>query len=427
MTIVMLLPLIVLAICFIIRIPISIGMFSAGVVYFLAAGVRLQVVAEQVTSSLYTNTILLTIPLFIFTANVMDSGKVTQYLFTFCKSLIGKKRGAMAYINILVSLIFSGMTGSAVSDASGIGVIELKEMERDGYDKGFSAAITAASATVGPIFPPSIPMVIYAMIAGVSVGKLFMGGMIPAFLICLALGIYVYFISKKRNYPAGIKFTFRQFVNYTLKALPALFTPIILLFGIYTGIVTPTEAGALAALYALIISFFAYRSLTIKSFLQVVKNTVLQSGIVFALIIGAYVMTSAVVRSGLGEVVSGLFLTLTTNKYVFLLIVNVLFLFLGMLFDTMVLQLIFLPMFLPLAAALGIDLVHFGVVICLNMMIGLSTPPYGLLCYITSGLSKAPLKDVFREVMPMVLIMVAVLLLITYVPFFITFLPNNFM
>ena len=161
----------------------------------------------------------------------MNSGKVTQHMFTFVKALIGKKRGAMAYINIVISLIFSGMSGSALADAAGIGIIEIEEMKRDGYDVPFSAALTSTTAVVGPIFPPSIPMVIYAMLAEVSVGKLFMGGMIPAVLICILLGIYVWYISRRRNYPAGQKFTFKEFLRYTLKALPALMTPVILLGG----------------------------------------------------------------------------------------------------------------------------------------------------------------------------------------------------
>lgn len=418
------LPLIILAVCFLLRIPIAIGMICAAAIYLMVTGADLGIVTDSIMGSLYSNTVLVAIPLFIFTANIMNSGKVTEYMFTFTKALVGRRRGAMAYINIIVSLIFSGMSGSAIADASGIGVIELAEMKRDGYDTPFSAAITASTAVVGPIFPPSIPMVVYAMIAGASVGKLFMGGMIPAAMICLALGAYVWYISKKRNYPKGEKFTFRQFAKYTLKAFPALLTPVILLGGIYTGIVTATEAGALAAAYTILISIFAYRVLRFKGFIKAVKDTVIQTGIIIAIIAGAYAMSYVVTYSGMGEVITGWFLGMTENKYVFLFIINVVFLILGMLMDTTILNLVFVPLVLPVVTALGIDLVHFGVVIVVNMMIGMATPPYGLLCFITSGLTGEPLQKVFREVLPMVALQIIVLLLITYIPAIVMTLPN---
>ena len=357
----------------------------------------------------------------------MNSSKVTQHMFTFTKALVGQKRGAMAYINIILSLIFSGMSGFAIADVAGIGTIELKEMKNDGYDDAFSCAITSATAVVGPIFPPSIPMVLYAMIAGVSVGKLFMGGMIPTILICLVLGGYVWFISKKRNYPKGVKFTFRQFIKYTFKALPALMTPIILLGGIYSGIVTPTEAGAIAALYTIIISIFIYRTLKFKDFINTIKDTIIQTGTIVAIVIGAYVMQYVVTTSGFGDVVASWFLGITQNKYIFLFVVNVLFLLLGMFFETSIPLFVFVPLILPVANALGCDPVHFGVMIIINMMIGGITPPFGILCFITSGLSSEPLKNIFKEIIPMALMLLIVLLLITYLPEIITIMPNLLM
>jgi tripartite ATP-independent transporter DctM subunit len=354
----------------------------------------------------------------------MNSGKVTENMFTFTKALVGNKRGALAYINIIISLIFSGMTGSAAADAAGIGIMEIKEMKKDGYDAPFSAAITAATATVGPIFPPSIPLVVYALLAGVSIGKLFAGGMVPAILICLVLGFYVWYISKKRDYPRGVKFTVREFLKFTWKALPALFTPVILLGGIYSGIVTATEAGALAAFYAIIVSVFFYRCMTLKSFIKIVKDTVIQTGAVMIIVAAAFVMSYVVTSSGLGKSIADLFLGLTNNIYIFLIIINIAFLFLGMLFDTQVLMYVFIPLVLPVAQALGIDMVHFGVIIVVNIMIGLSSPPYGTLCFITSGIAKTPLQKVFREVIPMVVVMIIVLLVITYIPEIVMAIPN---
>ena len=421
------LPLILLAICFIIRLPIGLGMIISCAVYFMAKGMNLGIIADTIMSQLYASSVMIAIPLFVFTANIMSSGKVTEYMFTFVKALLGKRKGALAHLNIIISLIFSGMTGSAAADAAGLGIIEIEEMKKDGYDLPFSAAITAATATVGPIFPPSIPMVIFAMMAQVSVGKLFFGGMIPAVMICALLGIYVSFLSAKRNYPAGVNFTKKEFWKYTLRAVPALFTPIILLGGIYTGVVTATEAGALAALYTIIISIFAYRVLTLKGFIKVIKDTVIQTGKVFSVVIGAYILSYVATSSGLGKIVSSLVLGLTNNKYIFLFIINILFLLLGMLFDTNVLEFVFLPLIIPVARALGIDLIHLGVVLVVNMMIGSVTPPFGMMCFIAGGIANEQLQNVFKEVIPMAGLMIIVLLLITYIPGLVTFIPNLIM
>ena len=421
------LPLLILAICFIIRAPLGLSMIGVGVVYLLISGENLGLLTDITMGTIYSNTVIVAIPLFIFAANIMNSGKVTGYMFGFTKALIGKRRGALAYINIIISLIFSGMTGSSLADASGIGMIEIREMNKDGYDAPFSCAISACTSTVGPIFPPSIPMVIYALIAGVSVGGLFMGGMIPAVLICFALGIYVYSISKKRKYPYGSKFTFREFLKYSWKALPALLTPVILLGGMYSGFVTPTEAGAIAALYTIIISTVIYKSLRFKDLIKAVKDTIIQTGVIIAILIGAYVMSYYVTSSGIGQVISDWFLGITTNKYIFLLIVNIMFLFLGMLFDTGVLLLVFVPLVLPIVNALDINLIHFGVILIINLMVGGCTPPYGLLCFITSGISQTPLKSVFKEAIPMCCIMILILLILTYIPEIVMLIPNLLM
>lgn len=291
----------------------------------------------------------------------------------------------------------------------------------------FSCAITAATATIGPIFPPSIPMVVYAMLSGTSVGSLFMGGVVPALMITVALCLYVGYISKKRNYPRGHQFTLREFLSYTLRALPALFTPVILIGGIYTGIVTSTEAGALAAVYTLLIALLAYRVLGWKNIFMAVKETVIQTAVVMSMATASMVLSYIVTSSGMSNAIATWVLSITHNKYVFLSVITVVFLFLGMLLDTQTIQYVFVPMVLPIARALGIDLVHFGVIIVLNMMIGLSSPPYGILCFVTSGLTKEPLQNIFREIWPMVLAMIAVLLLLTFIPELVLFLPKMMM
>ena len=360
-------------------------------------------------------------------ANVLNEGEVTDKLFSFCNGLLGRLKGGTAQVNVFISLIFSGMTGSAIADASGIGLMEIDQMKKEGYDAEFSCAITAASATVGPIFPPSIPMVIYAMLSGASIGKLFMGGMVPGVLLAILLMIYVAFISHKRNYPAGVVMSKREFLKATLQALPALFTVVILLGGIYSGICTPTEAGAVASAYALIISALIYKTLGWKKLWGIIKKSAANTA-TLALLCGTSMLFSYIISlEQVPRVVASLVMGITDNKYIFLFIVNIVFLLLGCVLDVSTIQLVFVPMVLPLVQAMGIDLVHFGVVICLNMMIGLSTPPFGMLLFIVSGLGKTKIKGVIREILPMVLIMIGLLFLVTYVPDIIMFIPNNFM
>jgi tripartite ATP-independent transporter DctM subunit len=382
--------------------------------------------ANQFLSNMNVSFILLAVPLFIFAANLMNTGAVTELIFRFANTLVGRWKGGMGHVNVLASLIFSGMTGSAVADASGLGIMEIAAMRKSGYDDPFSCGITAASATIGPIFPPSIPMIFYSMLSGASVGALFMGGMVPGVLMAVFLMAYVAYISNRRNYPTGVSVGFRQFVRDTLYALPALLTPVILLGGIYTGVVTPTEAGALASLWALVISVVYYRSLGWEQLVEVLKSTAKTTGTV-SIIVGAaysfsYIIAIEQIPAAIGEV----FLNITTNKYTFLFIVNVLFLVLGMFMDTMAIMLVFIPMVLPIVNQLGIDLVHFGVVIVLNMMIGLLTPPYGVLLFIVSGISKTPLKAIIRETLPMTCTLIVLLLLMTYVPEIVLFVPRMF-
>lgn len=419
---------IVLAICFILRMPISFSMLAASITYFLVSDIsKLGQVFTVITGNMFSNYTMLAAPLFIFMANVLNEGEVTDKMFAFCNGLLGRLKGGTAQVNVFISLIFSGMTGSAIADASGIGLMEIEQMKKEGYDGEFSCAITAASATVGPIFPPSIPMVIYAMLSGASIGKLFMGGMIPGVLLAILLMVYVGFISYKRDYPAGVVMTKKQFLKATIQALPALLTVLILLGGIYSGVCTPTEAGAVASAYALLISALIYRTLGFQKLWTIIKKSAANTA-TLALLCGtsmlfSYIISLEQVPADVAKVVMGI----TDNRYIFLLVVNIVFLLLGCVLDVSTIQLVFVPMVLPLVKAFGIDLVHFGVVICLNMMIGLSTPPFGMLLFIVSGLGKTRISGVIREIIPMVVIMIGLLFLCTYVPDIIMFIPNNFM
>ncbi|MGM8212296.1 TRAP transporter large permease [Virgibacillus sp. W0430] len=414
----------IFVISFIIRVPVAIGMILTSIFYFVMKGQDIGTVSDVLLSNLFSSYTILVVPLFIFTAEVMNSGYVTDKIFTFANALVGRYKGGMGHVNVVASSVFSGMSGSAVADASGLGKMEIEAMRKQGYDDGFSAAITSASATIGPLFPPSIPLVIYAMLSGASVGALFLAGMVPAILLAVALMLYIVYIARKRDYPRGPKYTLRSFLTYSFQAIPALLTPVILLIGIYTGIMTPTEAGAIAALYALIISIFVYRTMGVKKLSIVFKNTVKTTGNLGLIVGAAYCFSYIVAYEQIPALISDFMLGLTDNPYVMLLVINIFFLIMGMFVDTMVMTLVFIPMVLPFVETMGIDPVHFGVMIVLNMMIGLSTPPFGMLLFITSGISGTPLNKIIKEIWPLILVMLVVLGLVTYIPEISLFLPN---
>ncbi len=422
----MIVTLIVFVLIFLLRMPISLGMIAAGTFYFIINGTDLGSVANHIMNTYYSNYVIIAVPLFIFTANVMNSGKVTEMVFKFASGLAGGRRGALGHVNVIASLIFSGMTGSAIADASGLGKMEIDAMKKAGYDDAFSCAITAASATVGPIFPPSIPLVMYAMLSGASVGALFLGGMIPALLICIGLMIYVSVVSKIRNYPREEKVPFRAFIAFTIQAIPALLTPVILLLGIYTGVMTPTEAGAVAGVYAILVAFLAYKAMSFKGLLNIIKDTIKDTGSVSLMVGAAAVISYIVAREQIATDLGTFVMSFTSSKYVFLILVNIIILILGMFIDTSTIQLVFVPIMIPVAKAFGIDLIHFGLVVTLNMMIGLSTPPFGMLLFITAGISETSLKSVMKEIMWPIVAMIVILLLITFIPEIVLFLPKTF-
>lgn len=417
-------PFLFLALSFVIKMPIGWGMFAGCVVYFIAKGTSLSVILNTSAFGVYNAYILIAIPLFVFTANIMNTGKVTDKIFRFANSILGRFHGGTAHVNILASLIFAGMTGSALADASGLGILEIEQMKKEGYDTPFACAITGTTSVIGPIFPPSIPFVVFAMISGASVGKMFIGGIIPAVLLCLGLGAYVAIISKKRNYPTGVRYTLKEFAKSTVQALPALLTPVILLLGIYTGIMTPTEAGAVAALYTLLIAFFVYKTLSPRQFKKILKDTIVTSGSIFLIVAAAYSFSYIIAVEQVDKALEALMINANFSKAAFLLAVNIIFIILGCFLDVNVIQLVFVPIFVPIAKTLGIDMVHFGVMLCLNMMMGLDTPPFGMLLFIVSGIGKCPLDKVVKETLPMLAIVIVVLLLITYCPQTVLWLPS---
>lgn len=426
---------------FIIRMPIPTGMIVACAMYFLVDGLckgygfgdmvmgnagQLHLIAQKTIEAIFTNGTIVAVPLFIFAANLMNSSTVTDYIFGFCDGLVGRFRGGMAHVNVLCSLVFSGMTGSAIADATGIGTMEIEVMKKQGYDDDFSCAITAASATIGPIFPPSIPMVVYAMLTGASVGALFMGGMVPGILLAVFLGIYIVFIAHKRNYPRSEPVAIKAYLKFLLKAIWALLTPVILLGCIYSGITTPTEAGAIAGLYTILVSVLIYKTMGWKELKKVLFDTVKGTGGVTIMIGAASAISFIFAKEGLGVTIGNWLLSLCHSQWTFLLLTNVVVLILGMFIDTSVIQLVMIPILWPVAQQLGINVIHFGLVFTFNTMLGLSTPPFGMLLFITSSTSGTPLKNVIKEIMPMIIVMLLELLLITFIPNVVLFLPKMF-
>lgn len=405
--------------------PMGIAMIVSSIFYLLMAGRDMGLASEQVLNGLFGNFVALAVPLFIFAANIMNAGKISDRLLKFALAVVGRMPGGLAQVNILTSLIFSGMSGSAVSDVAGVGKILTTMMIKDNrYPRGFAGAITATSSVVGPIFPPSIPMVFYALISSTSVGVLFLGGVIPALLIVVVLSIVVMIAAKVRGFPVEAPIALRAFPLIILRALPPLMMPAILLGGIYSGAFTPTEAAAVSALYALILAVFAYRSLGLRQFFDVVVATVRTTAVVAMVLAGAFIFNYVITVENIPQAVFAFFDSYEMTTVKFLIMVNLLYLVLGCFLDVSTIMLVITPLFIPTAAALGIDLHHFGVVIVFNMMIGLITPPYGILLFIIKALVGIPLGEMIREIWLFVGVLIVLLGVITFTPELVLWLPR---
>jgi tripartite ATP-independent transporter DctM subunit len=405
--------------------PIGHAMIGGSVLYLYMAGLDMGTAAEQLLNGMYSSFVLLAIPLFILAAEFMTIGSITERLMNFCNAFVGRFRGGLAHVNVVQSIIFAGMSGSALADAASSGKLMQKMMTQDGkYTASFAAALTAASSVIGPIIPPSIPMVIYALVSDTSVGYLFLGGVIPGLVLGIAQMAYVSIVAKRRNFPVEKAVPLRDIPRITWDAFPALMMPVILFGCLYSGITTPTEAAALAALYALLISAFLYRAVTwrgvYRSLLTSARVTISIGILIAAAMVFNYVITVENIPKTLAVMLKGAEL----SSFTFLLLANVILLVLGCFLEGTTILLIIIPVLLPTAQALGIDPVHFGVVAVVNIMIGLVTPPYGLLLYMMVKIADVPLKDLVREVLPFLGAMIGALALITFVPDLVLFLPR---
>jgi len=407
--------------------PIGHAMIGGSIFYLLMAGQDLAIAAEQLLQGLYNSYLLLAIPLFIFAADLMNAGGLSDRLLEFCRVFVGRFRGGLGHVNVVASLIFSGMSGSAIADAVGMGRIIINMMTRDGkYTPGYAAAITAASATIGPIIPPSIPLVLYALVSDASIGYLFLGGAVPGLVMRIVLMVMNAIIARHRNFPVEAPLPKKEAIRTTFRALPALFMPVVLLVGIYGGVMTPTEAAAVAAAYAFFISVVFYRSITVKTAYKAVSSSAQSTVSVGILIAGALVFNYVVTIENIPRTLSQIFSQFDFSAVTFLIAVNIALLILGCLLDASTILLVIIPMFIPTAQALGIDLVHFGVVVVVNVMIGLITPPYGLLLFIVANITGMSLKTIIREIFPFLVALLAALLLITLIPEIVLWLPRQF-
>jgi C4-dicarboxylate transporter DctM subunit len=405
--------------------PIGHSMIVSSIFYLLLSGLDLGTAAEQILNGLFNSYVLLAIPLFILAADLMNVGSLTDRLLQFCLVLVGRFRGGLGHVNVVANMIFAGMSGSAIADAVGIGRIIIGMMTKDGhYPMAYAGAITASAAIIGPIIPPSIPMVLYALISDTSIGYLFLGGFVPGVMLGIAFMAINSYLARRRNYPVEPPVALREVPRITLRAFPALMLPVILLFGIYGGVMTPTEGAAAAAFYALIASTVLYRAVSWKQLYEAILTSGRATTSIGMLIAGAlvfnYVVTIENIPGSLARLMGGYQLSAGG----FLLVVNIILLILGCLLEGSTILLVVVPIFIPTAKALGIDLIHFGVVVIVNIMIGLLTPPYGLLLFVLASMTRQPLGAIVRQAAPFIVVAILVLAIITAVPASILWLPR---
>ena len=407
--------------------PIAYAIFVGSCAYLWVGGQGIGLAGKVILDGLYSSFILLAVPLFIVAANIMNAGTISDRLLSFCVAVVGRFKGGLGHVNVVASIIFSGMSGSAVADAAGIGKIIINMMVKSGhYTRGYAAAITAASATIGPIIPPSIPMVLYALVSNSSIGYLFLGGIIPGILMGAVLMAMNSLIAIKRGYEPEESVPLQELPKITFNAFPALLMPIILLYCIYGGVTTPTEAAAVAAFYALILASIFYRALSFSNFYRILVESARSSAAVGLVIGGALILNYIVASENIPDIIAGYLVGLDVSPLLFLIGVNILILLLGCILDATTLILVIIPLFLPSCRELGIDFVHFGVVAVVNCMIGLITPPYGVLLFVINAVSRIPLGEIIKEVIPFLLVLIAALFLMVSFPDLVLWLPRQF-
>jgi len=403
---------------------ISLGLIS--LLYLLAHKMPLYVVAQRMFGAL-DSFILLAVPFYIMAGEVMNTGGITRRIFRFVESLLGYVPGSLGHANVIASMIFSGMSGSAVADIGGLGKVEIEAMTKAGYDLKFSAGVTAASAVIGPIIPPSIPLILYSALTGSSVGALFAGGFLPGICIGIALMITVWILSVRRGYPirkwAGLA-SIREMIQSFIVAAPALLTPAIILGGIFSGLFTPTEGSVVASAYALVVSLFVYRDLKFTDIPSVVLTTLKTTCVVFLIFCTASLFSWILSIERIPQAIAQSFLAISSNPLVVLFLINAFLLLVGCFVEQLSAMIILIPFFQPIVQSLGIDLVHFGLVVTLNLMIGIMTPPFGTGLFMLQEVGRMTFEEATEACLVWILPLLVVLLLITVFPQIVLYLPR---
>jgi tripartite ATP-independent transporter DctM subunit len=417
----------ILLVFFMVGMPVAFALGTSAVLLMIVQQGGLDINYSVIAQRLFygpNNFILLSVPMFLLAGNLMNTGGVTQRIYRFANAMVGHVRGALGHVNIIASVIFAGMTGTAVSEAAGLGTVEVKAMRDAGYDPEFSCAVAGASATIGPIIPPSVPLVIYGVLASASIGRLLIGGVVPGLLMGGALMVMVAYYAAKRNLPRSGRITLRGIVAASVPALLPLLTPIIIVGGIISGVFTPTEAAGVAACYALILGCVAYKEISRRELWKILQDTARDTAIVLFIVACATLYAWVLIRSRIPIVLMEEMTSFTRNPFWILMIINGALLIIGCFMETIAAMNILVPVLAPLIVAVGIDPIHFGVVMVLNLMIGTLTPPFGMVLFIMSKVSGVPLQRVIRATMPFLIPLGVVLLLITLYPELVTFLPD---
>ena len=416
----------VFIVCLVLRFPIAFALGLSCLAYVLFADIPLIILPMKMFSGIDVF-VLLSVPGFILAGNLMNHGGLTEKIISFCNHLLGHIRGGLALANIGASMLFAGISGTAVSDTASIGSVMIPAMKKEGYDDGFSCAITAASSTVGPIIPPSVPMIIAATLSSLSVGKLFLAGAIPGLLLGVGLMAVTYFIAVRRQYPKHPRSNFRQIVKGFSNTFWALLMMFIILFGIIGGVFTPTEASIVAVIYAMIIGIFVYKKLNFKTIQQVIIDSMKTTSSLMVLIGFANLFGWILITERFPQFISNEILSFTDNKYVVLLLINLVLIFVGSFMETIAALLILFPILLKIAVSVGVDPIHFAVIAVLNLIIGLTTPPVGVCLFVASGIGKVSIGKISYEVLPFLFVSLVVLALVTLIPGLSLWLPALFM
>jgi tripartite ATP-independent transporter DctM subunit len=404
-------------------VPVAFSLFISSLLYLLANHISPLVAVQRMTMGVGDSFPIMAVPFFILAGAIMNSAGITERLFGLANKVVGHFTGGLGHANILASIIFAGMSGTAIADAGGLGAVELKAMKDAGYPEDFSLAVTGASSAIGPIIPPSVPAVVFGVVGGVSIGRLFCAGVIPGLLMGVAMGILVYYHSKKNHYPKAKRATFKELLLATKRGFFPLMTPILIIGGILVGVVTPTEAAIIAVIYSLILGF-AYHEITwrdLPRFLREACNTTVS----VMLIVGSASLFGWILTSEqIPQHVSAFFINTFPNPFIGLLAINALLLIVGCFMETIAAITILTPVLMPVALGMGVDPVHFGLILILNLMIGLLTPPVGMVLYVLAAVSKVPFERIAKTVTPYVAVLIIMLFAITFIPQISLFLPN---